>query len=136
MSDLQPNGIKVNLDGQEWHFYMTIAAADVIQDHYDKPLQDVMNMLYRERERYSTCAYILSVLTADEVRRDKLSIKPPTESKIRDIVDVPMANKLTMKILQSYGISMPEKDDDEDDDPNLKRRSPKNSTSRGSSTSA
>lgn len=125
MSDLQPKGIKVSIDNQDWHFYMTIAAADVIQDHYDKPLQDVMNMLYRERERYSTCAYLLSVLTADEVRRDKLDIKAPTEKELRDIVDVPAANRYVMEILRAYGISMPTKDDDEDDDPNSTRRTRK-----------
>ena len=124
MSDLQPKGIPVTIDDQDWHFYMTIAAADVIQDHYDLPLQDVMNKLYHERERYSTCAYILSVLTADEVRRDKLKVKAPTEKELRDIVDVPAANRYTMSILRAYGISMPEKDED-DDDPNLKRRTRK-----------
>lgn len=125
MSDLQPKGIPVTISDQDWHFYMTIAAADVIQDHYDLPLQDVMNRLYKERDRYSTCAYILSVLTADEVRRDKLDIKAPTEKELRDLVDVPAANRLTMSILKAYGISMPEKDED-DDDPNSKRRSRKN----------
>lgn len=125
MSDLQPKGIPVTISDQDWHFYMTIAAADVIQDHYDLPLQDVMNRLYKERDRYSTCAYILSVLTADEVRRDKLDIKAPTEKELRDLVDVPAANRLTMSILRAYGISMPEKDED-DDDPNSKRRSRKN----------
>lgn len=124
MSDLQPKGIPVTIDDQDWHFYMTIAAADVIQDHYDLPLQDVMNKLYHERERYSTCAYILSVLTADEVRRDKLKIKAPTEKELRDIVDVPAANRYTMSILRAYGISMPEKDED-DDDPNSTRRTRK-----------
>lgn len=134
MSDIQPKGIPVTIADQEWHFYLTIAAADEIQDHYDQPLSQVMNtLLTNERERYGAVAYLAAVLTSDEVRRGKLDKKAHTEKELRDLLDVPEANRLTGIILRAYGISMPERDEDED--PNLTRTSRKRSTSRGSSTS-
>ena len=44
MSDVQPKGIDVIISDQEWHIYMSIAAADIIQDHFDLPLQLVMDV--------------------------------------------------------------------------------------------
>lgn len=123
MSDMQPKGIPVEVDGFTYHFYLTIAAADTIQDHYDLPLHEVMSQLMKEPERYSVCAYVTSVLMADEVRRDKLKKKTPTEAQCRDIIDVPKAGELSVSILRAYGFSMPERD--EDDDPNRTRRTRK-----------
>ena len=119
MSDVQPRGIDVEISGQVWHIFMSIAAADIIQDHYDLPLQLVMDKLFDERERYDTCVYILTVLMADEVRREGLSQEVPTIEQLKDLLDVPTVNKLTGMILVAYGLSMPERE--EDDDPNMTR---------------
>ncbi len=123
MSDVQPKGIDVEIAGQVWYLYMSIAAADIIQDHYDLPLQQVMDQLFDERERYDTCVYLLTVLMADEVRREGLERQVPTADQLKDLLDVPSVNKLTGIILVSYGLSMPQAD--EDDDPNAER-SPRN----------
>ncbi len=117
MSDVQPRGIDVEISGQVWHIFMSIAAADIIQDHYDLPLQQVMDQLFDERMRYDTCVYLLTVLMADEVRREGLDREVPSADQLKDLLDVPSVNKLTGMILVSYGLSMPERE--EDDDPNL-----------------
>lgn len=120
MSDMQPRGIPVTIGGKDWQLLLTIAAADIIQDHYDAPLETAMNRLFPERERYGTCAYMLSVLISEQARRDGIK-KFPDEAALRDLIDVPEANRLTPAILQAYGLHMPKPDDDEDEDPNVKR---------------
>ena len=63
-------------------------------------------LLTNERERYGAVAYLAAVLTSDEVRRGKLDKKAHTEKELRDLLDVPEANRLTGIILRAYGMSI------------------------------
>ncbi len=119
MSDLQPQGIPITLlDGVERHFLFTLSAVDIIQSHYDLALATVIAKLADEREVYDTISYLAAVLINDEIRRSGLVEEKMTQERIRDLIDVPLAGKISRAILRSYGYSLPE--NDEDDDPNLK----------------
>lgn len=117
MSDLQPKGIPVKLlDGVERNFLFTLACVDEIQDHYDKPVNEVMVMLADERESYRTLAFLTMTLANDEIRR-KGEDKFLTLDEVKWLITVPSSGEVTRAVMKAYGFGMPESEDG-DEDPN------------------
>ena len=118
MSDLRPKGLPVALlDGVERDVLFTLAVVDEIQDHYDMAVGKVMTKLMDPRETYPTLAFLLTALLNDSIRRAGEKEAYLKEEEVKELVDVPLAAKLIRPVMQSYGYSLPESDDD-DDDPN------------------
>jgi hypothetical protein len=116
MSDLQPKGIPVRLlDGVERSFLFTLACVDEVQDHFDKPVNEVMAMLADERESYRTLAFLAMTLANDELKR-KGEEKLLTLDEVKWLITVPSSGEVTRAVMKAYGFGMPEPD--EDDDPN------------------
>lgn len=124
MSDLRPKGLPISLlDGVERDILFTLAVVDEIQDHYDMAVGKVMAKLSDPREVYDTIANLVLALINDSVRRagekDYLKME-----QLKELIDVPLANKLIRPIMKSYGYSLPDVDEDEEnEDPNSTSRS-------------
>ena len=118
MSDLRPKGLPITLlDGKERDILFTLAVVDEVQDHYDLAVSKVMTKLMDPRETYSTLAYLLTAMINDSIRRAGDNEDPIKLEDLKELVDVPLATKLIRPVMQAYGYSLPESDDD-DDDPN------------------
>ena len=118
MSDLRPKGISVNIGGVERRFLFTFAAIDEIQDHFDKPLVEVLEMLKDDRTLYKAAGFIVCTLINDEIIRNGGKGRGPELMEVMRMLDLSMTARVVRTILKAYGISMPEPDeDDEPDDP-------------------
>ena len=112
MSDLQPRGEPLVLDGREWRLVWTLAVIERVQEHYDSSIGEVILRLADERALPSTVAYLLSELLAEDARL-RGGGPAPTEEDLMRLVDVETLGTAVNAILRSYGISMPEEDDEE-----------------------
>ena len=116
MSDLQPRGISIMIGGVERHLLFTFSAIDLIQDHFDLPLVEVIQMLRDERKMYKVAGYIISVLIQDEISRNGGKGRGPELMEVMQMLDLSMTKRVLSAILKAYGISMPELSDEEEDD--------------------
>ena len=115
MSDLQPKGIPVKLlDEKERHLLFTLACVDEVQDYYDLPVNMVMAKLADEREGPGTLAVLVQILINDEIKRNG-GKDLMTLEQVKWQIDVPSEPYVMRAVMQSYGYSLPEQDEE---DPN------------------
>ena len=113
MSDMRPSGIAVTVGGVERHVLFTLAVVDEIQSKYNLPVSEVIAKMSDEMEVYPVIVSIITSLINDEIIRTG-SGDPVTEEWAKRNITVPECDGIIAAILQSYGISVPEKDEDED----------------------
>ncbi len=125
MSVLRPKGIPCEVAGVERHLLFTLAVVDDLEDHYDLPVESVVEMLTDERKVYRVLSYVLTALINDEIaaRNYAEGKNEPaiTEEEIKWSVDVRDTGRLARAVMQAYGYSFPEAD--EGQDPNAMSRS-------------
>lgn len=125
MSVLRPKGIPCEVAGVERHLLFTLAVVDDLEDHYDLPVESVVEMLTDERKVYRVLSYVLTTLVNDEIaaRNYAEGKNEPaiTEEEIKWSVDVRDTGRLARAVMQAYGYSFPEAD--EGQDPNATSRS-------------
>lgn len=115
MSDLNPRGVGVVIGGEERKLLFTINAVDEIQDRLNMPFLDTMQYIAHIadgsllKEDLMIFRVILSVLIS--TRNKKIS-----EVEVGDMIEFRERIPVSWKILEAYGISMPEPEEDEDDD--------------------
>jgi hypothetical protein len=116
MSDLQPRGISINIGGVERHLLFTFSAIDLIQDHFDKPLSKVIDMLGEERTCYKVAGFIVCTLINDEIKRNGGKGRGLELETVMQSLDLSMTKRILNTILKAYGVSLPEGDEDDDDE--------------------
>ena len=110
MSDLNPRGVDVVIGEEGRKLLFTINVIDEIQDRLNMPFLDaIQNIVHTadglsSKEDLQVFSTVLSILT-----------DIPVED-IRSTVDIVALRKLSWKMLEAYGISMPEPSEDEDDE--------------------
>ena len=114
MSDMRPSGIAVTVGGVERHVLFTLAVVDEIQSKYNLPVSEVITKMSDEMEVYPVLVSIIASLINDEIIRKETGEDPVTEEWLKRNITVPECDGIITAILQSYGISVPEKDEDED----------------------
>lgn len=116
MSDLRPRGTPVVIDGEERHLLFTLNAIDEIQDHFDAPMSDVWDKLTDKRESEKTIRYLICTLLNDEAAREQRNgkeLKSYTEEEVGWAITVENVNEIMMALLDAYGLSLPEPDEDD-----------------------
>lgn len=118
MSDLRPVGVPITLDGVERRFLFTLNVIDDIQEHFDKPLDEVVDLLLDKRYAGNTMRYLVMVLANDEVDRERhkneqCTLKKVTEQEVGWMLTNDNIQDVTLAVLKAYGISLPEVDEDE-----------------------
>lgn len=110
MSDLNPKGISAMIDGGERKLLFPINAIDEIQDRLNLPFLDAMEHIARVADR-STAKEDLQVF------KTMLSVLIGMEEKqVGDVIEYRELSKIAWKLLEAYGISMPEPSEDEEDE--------------------
>lgn len=128
MSDLRPQGVKVEIGGQERTFLFSLNAIDEIQEACNMPLIDAMKKIAeaidgnaQDHEALVTFRTVVTSLingSGDE---------PLTEDEVGQMIHIDNYKKIGWKVLEAYGISIPDPDDkdeededeEEEEDPNL-----------------
>lgn len=124
MSDLKPEGVKIELGGQERTLLFTINVVDDIQERCNMPLIDAIGGVARfidgnagDHESIDTFRKVLTALLNGEPGAVRIE-----EKEVGDMVHIGNSTRIAFAILRAYGVSVPEpvedESDDEDDDPN------------------
>lgn len=122
MSDLRPRGIEIELGGQKHRLLLTLNAIDQIQEKCNLPLYEAIKYAAQaadgkmDHDTIQNFRAIVAVLLNDE---DDGNL---TENEVGKLLDIDNFRPVAWKVLEAYGLSMPETDedaDDEDEDPNV-----------------
>ena len=128
---MRPSGVSCDIGGKTFHFLFSISAIDELETKYDRPIDEVINLLSEPKTVYATLWDIVATLIADEVRYQGGS-EVPTKEEVGHAMDLRQTGEVMRRVLEAYGISFPEAE--EGTDPNVTTGS--GSTSPASSTSA
>ncbi len=115
MSDLKPCGIKVDIGGIEHEFLFTIEVIEAIQENCNAPLMELIGNISRVADGGTDIQDLKVFCTVIAA----LCQKEGTKYCAKDIDGVlkPVEFSLVAwKILEAYGISMPEPDEEEEDE--------------------
>jgi hypothetical protein len=115
MSDLRPRGIEVELSGQKRELLFTINKIDEIQSEMSLPIFDAMEAVVGaadgdlSKETLDGFKKILSILLTNEE-------ETITEDEVGEMVEIRNIRTVAWLVLNAFGISNPEQDEDEEDD--------------------
>lgn len=129
---MRPSGVPCDIGGKTFHFLFSISAIDELETKYDRPIDEVINLLSEPKTVYATLWDIVATLIADEVRYQGGS-DVPTKEEIGHAIDLRQTGKVMRCVLEAYGISFPEAEEGEGEGPNATAGN--GSTSPASSTS-
>lgn len=131
MRILKPVGEKLELDGKLYHLLFNLNVIDEIQEYYDMPIVDVLNAMFdikdkqKKRESYNMLAYVLTVLINEDIRIKNKKNPESEQEKItieylrEEIITNETSSGLALLVLKAFNGTLT-KDEDEDEDPNLK----------------
>lgn len=116
MSDLRPIGIPINIEGAERHLLFTINVYDTVQDKFDASMEEVIDMVVDDRKGIKAIKGVLTELLNDEVDRMnhgkvEHKFKKYTWQEIGWILRPENISETMFKILEAYGITIPETDE-------------------------
>ena len=115
MSDMQPLGTPlVLLDGVERRVLFTLSVVDEIQSKYEETVPEVFRRTGDLEQQSDVVAFLVTTLINHAARREK-SEDTVTEEYVKDNIDMVILPKINRAIARSYGYSVPEPDEDEDD---------------------
>lgn len=120
MSDLRPIGVPVIIDGVERRMLFTLNVIDEVQEHYNKPLAEIINELLGKADALKTMRYLTYALLDDEAQRKATSgesLKQYSEKEIGWLITLENQEEILLAILKAYGLALPE-NNKEDISPN------------------
>lgn len=120
MRDLRPKGVSVELAGVERKLLFTLNAIDAVQSRFNMPVLDALGKMFEPNEQNKAVRDILYLLLEDETEREKYfnpenAPAPVTDQEVGWMVNTLNRDEISMKIIQAYGLSIPEA---EEEDPN------------------
>lgn len=126
MSDLKPRGVKCMIGGQERNLLFTINAIDSIQEKCNMPLFDTIKYIASAADGntdHDTLVQYRAIVTALLNDEDDGSL---TEKEVGKMITIENYKDVAVRILEAYGLSMPDpddgddmEDDEEEDRPNV-----------------
>lgn len=123
MSSLRPKGVPVMIDGVERHFLFTLNVVDEIQEHYDMALPDVLGKFIEENRNEKIMIYLVAELLRDEAERESYAgnndLKIYSLKETGWILNIENRGTIATAIFEAYGVSLPEMEDEEVEDPNM-----------------
>lgn len=129
MRDLKSNGAYINIDGKERKLTFTINVIDELQEHYDMAIGKVIETMFgaeedESRKSYSMIRKVLTVLINEDVEmhnddnEDKWELVD--EKYVGRRVSQENILEVGMTILKAWSASLPPKEEDDEDEKNLK----------------
>lgn len=130
MSDLQPRGIKTEIGGQEYHFLFTLNNIDKIQERCNLPLTDAVKKVgevidgnAQDHEAVAVFKEMLSVLMSSGEHT-------VTAEEAGDMLTLFDYKAAAWKILEAYGVSIPDPDEEDEDEDEEEKEDPNVQTGR------
>ena len=128
MSDLRPQGVEIELGGQKRNLLFTLNVIDDIQERCNMPLIDTMKSVVDVIDNNATNHEAITVfkgVVAALLNRDKKEEKLEAE-EVGELIHLENYKDVAWKVLEAYGVSIPDPDEDDEDedeeeneDPNL-----------------
>lgn len=116
MSDLNPKGIPITIDGVERRFLFTLNVIDDIQDHFETSLSEVVQKFTEKGQAYKTLRYVVMALLNDEAERELAAghegYNLLTEQETGWLITLENEGEIALAVLKAYGYSLPEGDED------------------------
>ncbi len=112
MSDLQPKKPTIILGEKEYPILFSLNVIDEIQDHFDKPISELSEMLSDERMAFKAIKFILTALINEGFADEEINENVNERFVGRKITPQNMGN-LSSAILSAFGGSIPESTDEE-----------------------
>ena len=107
--------VEADMKSSTWKdLLFTFSAIDLIQDHFDRPLVEVIQLLKDERQMYKVAGFIIATLIQDEISRNGGRGRGPELMEVMQMLDLSMTKRVLTAILKAYGISMPEPEEDDE----------------------
>lgn len=119
MSDLKTQSNTIVINNKEYGLRFTINAIDEIQDHFDKPIAELSEILQDQRKIFANLRYLITVLINEDIdiqNDNGASLPHINEKYIGRYITPANFNILSSAILKSFSNGMPE--NTEDDIPN------------------
>lgn len=115
MSDLNPKGIPITIDGVERRFLFTLNVIDDIQDHFETSLSEVVQQFTEKGQAYKTLRYVVTALLNDEAERELTAghegYNLLTEQETGWLITLENEGEIALAVLKAYGYSLPEGDE-------------------------
>ena len=136
----RPAGIPCVINGKPYHLTFTLGVIENLETAYDMPISEIIKQMTEQKQVYKVLWDIVLAMVNDEIswenHEKNEENKLYTKEEIGWCISINDTGKITRDILEAYGFSLPQKGDN----PNSRRaqrktESPKNTISRGSSTS-
>lgn len=122
MSDMNPKPIEIEFGGKTYGVTFNINVIDDVQTHFNTPLSEIYSLLADEVNACGNIRYILTALLNDAIEAQAYitgeKIPRLTEHEVGRKIDIHNLGYFQNKVFESFGISMPELNED-DDIPNM-----------------
>lgn len=117
MSDLRPQGVEIELGGQKRNLLFTLNVIDDIQERCNMPLIDAVRkvgeVIDNNAQDHDAIAAFRTVVTS---LLNGSGGEPVTDSEVGRMIHVGNYKLVAWKVLEAYGISIPDPDEDDEDD--------------------
>lgn len=116
MSDLRPKGVEVEIGGQKRNLLFTVNAIDEIQERCNAPLIDAMQYVAKAADGkmdHETLDNFRAIVT--ELVNDADGERH-SEKEIGRILTLENYRPVAWKVLEAYGLSVPDPDEDDEDE--------------------
>ena len=117
MSDLRQQGVEIELGGQKRNLLFTLNAIDDIQERCNMPLIDAVRkvgeVIDNNAQDHDAITVFRAVVTSLLNGSDG---EPVTDSEVGRMIHVGNYKLVAWKVLEAYGISIPDPDEDDEDD--------------------
>ena len=119
MSDVKPRGVPIELDGATRHFFFTLNVIDQLEDEYDKTLYEIVDELTVTNRNSHMLRDVVTVLLNSEAERNvrlgaDTAQMAVSQEDVGEMIGLDNYNEVLRTVLEAYGVSLPEKEEDED----------------------
>lgn len=115
MGNLNPAPVEIEFKGKVYKCSFTLNCIDEVQEHFDKSLTDVINIIVDGKQAVRNVRFLLTLLLNESETKRTGSEETFDEMEVGAAVDFRNFGYYYDKILEALGISLP--DDDGDADP-------------------
>ncbi len=109
-------GREITIGGVTFHLLFTFAVVDELQEFFGAPISEVIMRMTDNMTVYSAAGRILHALISSDLYNHGEPDNVPSYEDIMHVLDLKDAKRIVSAIMTSYGIDMPEPDDDEEDE--------------------
>ncbi len=116
MSDLRPEGIQVELGGEERRLLFTVNVIDEIQSRMDEGIFDVMDHIAAAADGDFSHEAIRAFCSVVAILVNGGEDGPLTDRDVGRMVTKDSYRSTAWAVLAAFGLSMPERDEDDEDE--------------------